>query len=84
MRGVTFSSFALVAFAITASAAPLVVRTDDLLEARRPHVLRRDFNVGKIGAVAVGQEFERRQASSASKPAADAAKATTPADLPAW
>jgi hypothetical protein len=85
MRGQTFSSFALVAFAISVSAAPLVVRTDDLLEARQPHVLaERDFSVGKVGVVAVGQEFERRQASSTSKPAAGGAKATTPADLPAW
>jgi hypothetical protein len=48
MRGQTIFSYALVAFATTAYAAPLRVRTDDLLE-REPYV-------GKVGVVNVAEE----------------------------
>jgi hypothetical protein len=79
MRGQAFS-YALVAFALTAHAAPLIARNGDVLPAR-------GFNTGKVSVVAVGQEFERRQAAKASsttKAAAGGAKATAPADLPGW
>ena len=76
MRGQTFSSYALAAFVLTAHAAPLVARNGDILPAR-------GFNTGKAAVVVVGKEFGRRQA-SATKSAAGAAKATTPADLPEW
>lgn len=55
MRGQTIFSYALVAFATTAYAAPLKARTDDLLE-REPYV-------GNVGVVNVAEEYiERRQA----------------------
>lgn len=74
MRGQTFSSYALVAFAITAYAAPLVATSDDVLEARQPYVLP-----GKVGVVAVGQEFERRQASTKASAKASATQASAQA-----
>jgi len=77
MRGQIFSSYALAAFALTAHAAPLIARQGDILPAG-------GFDAGKVGVVAVGQEFERRKASATSKPAAGGAKATAPADLPGW
>lgn len=73
MRGPTFSSYALVAFALSAYAAPLEVRTDDLLEARQP-----EFSAGKVGIVAVGQDFEKRAASTTAKPAAGASSKPVP------
>ena len=67
MRGQTFFSYALVAFAITAYAVPvslepLETRTDDLLEAREPYVIPETGITSNIGAVDIGKEYiERRQ-----------------------
>lgn len=74
MRGQTFTSVALVAFAMTAFSAPLEheVRQDDLLEVRQaePIVVRSNFAV-----VDFGKRFlERRQAATPTK--AGAAGAT--------
>ena len=82
MRGQTFSSYVLAAFALTAHAAPLLARYGEIIPAGGFPV--RGLDTGKVGVVAVGQEFERRKASATSKAAAGAAKASAPADLPAW
>jgi len=52
MRGQTFLSYALVALAITAYAAPLVIRNEDRLEGREAYAFS-----GKVGTVDVGKEY---------------------------
>jgi hypothetical protein len=56
MRGATVFSYALVAFATTVYAAPLIVRDGDLLEARDAYNLPGRF-VSKVGVVTPGQGF---------------------------
>jgi hypothetical protein len=58
MRGQTFFSYALVAFATTAYASPLVVRIDEV-EARTPYVV--DGKAFKVGTVDFGMEVVERR-----------------------
>ncbi len=63
MRGQTYFSYALVAFASSAYAAPtrLVVRMDDALEARDLYVLPGAHSAAKVGTVAAGKSFVQRR-----------------------
>jgi hypothetical protein len=72
MRGKTFFSYALVAFATTAYAAPLAVQADDL-EARTPYVVDGKAFVGKVRIVNVGEEFVQRREDKSGGAAVDAA-----------
>jgi hypothetical protein len=56
MRGQIFLSYALVALATTAYAAPLVIRNEDRLEGRKAYPL-----LGKFGTLNVGKEFVQRR-----------------------
>ena len=56
MRGQTFFSYALVALATTAYAAPLAIRTEDRLEEREAYAFP-----GKVGTVNVGKEYVQRR-----------------------
>jgi hypothetical protein len=60
MRGQTIFSYALVAFATTAHAAPLVERTDEI-EVRSLYVVDGKAFAGKVRAVDVGKEFVEHQ-----------------------
>jgi hypothetical protein len=73
MRGQTFFSYALVAFATTAYAAPLAVQADDL-EARTPHVVDGKAFVGKVVTVNVGKVFVHRRQDESGEGAVDAAE----------
>lgn len=55
MRSHTIFSYALAAFATTAYATPLVVRTDDLTT-REPYVLEGSDFTGKVGVVSQDDE----------------------------
>lgn len=57
MRSHTIFSCGLAAFATTAYAAPLVVRTDDLTT-REPYVLEGSDFTGKVGVVNLSQDEE--------------------------
>jgi hypothetical protein len=56
MRGQTIFSYALVAFATTAYAAPLVERTEEI-EVRSPYVVDGKAFTGKEGVVDIGKAF---------------------------
>lgn len=56
MRGQIFLSYALVALATTAYAAPLTIRTEDRLEGREVNALS-----AKVGTVGVGTEYVQRR-----------------------
>jgi hypothetical protein len=56
MRGQTVLSYALVALATTAYAAPLAIRNEDRLEGREAYAFS-----GKVGTVKVGKEYVQRR-----------------------
>jgi hypothetical protein len=56
MHGQTFLSYALVALATTAYAAPLAVRNEDRLKGREAYAFS-----GKFGTVDVGKEYVQRR-----------------------
>ena len=56
MRGQTVLSYALVAFATTAYAAPLALRNENRLEGREAYAFS-----GKVGTVKVGKEYVQRR-----------------------
>lgn len=58
MRGQDFFSYALVAFATTVYASPLVARNDEV-EARSPYVV--DGKAFKVGTVDVRKEFVKHE-----------------------